>query len=294
VNVLREFHSKNSAFLVALMVAVVLHVTFVFGIRFELPKAERSAARALEILVLRQAAPRAVPEQPEALAQVDRRGDGNRPQAAPSEAQPQPPAPVPAAKPEPQAPPEAPGAESGTALQGTAGPSRAQSLLGLSGKDVAVERPQLPVDAGAILDSRNAEIARLAREVRERSAAYANMPRRKAISASTREYKYANYLEAWRRKVERIGNLNYPEVAKQRKLHGDLILHVAVRSDGHVESIRVLRSSGHAELDEAAVHIVELAAPFAPFPPDIRAEVDMLDITRTWQFLDGNRLGWED
>lgn len=283
--------AKDHAFLVALALAAVLHAVVVFAIRFELPEPDRPAARALEILVLRQAAPRAAPDQPEALAQVDRRGEGKRPRVASSK--PQPPAPVAAPDPEPQ-PAEV--ASQGTSRPGQAAASQRQSLLALAGRTAATvaEGQQQPVDAGKILDSRNAEIARLTREVRARSAAYANRPRRKAISASTREYKYASYLEAWRRKVERIGNLNYPEVAKKRKLHGDLILHVAVRADGRVETIRVLRSSGHAELDEAAVRIVELAAPFAPFPPDIRAEADMLDITRTWQFLDGNRLGWED
>ncbi len=76
-------------------------------------------------------------------------------------------------------------------------------------------------------------------------------------------------------------------------MYGNLILHVAVRADGSIEHVRVLRSSGFEVLDEAAVKIVELAAPFAPFPPDIRAETDVLDITRTWQFLSNNRLGWE-
>jgi protein TonB len=77
-------------------------------------------------------------------------------------------------------------------------------------------------------------------------------------------------------------------------MYGNLILHVAVRADGNIERVRVLRSSGFDLLDEAAVKIVELAAPYAPFPPDIRAEADVLDITRTWQFLSSNRLGWEN
>ena len=94
--------------------------------------------------------------------------------------------------------------------------------------------------------------------------------------------------------LERIGNLNYPEEAKRHKLYGTLILHVAVRADGSVERIRVLRSSGFDVLDQAAVSIVELAAPFAPLPPDIKAETDILDITRTWQFLRSNRLGWDN
>ena len=113
---------------------------------------------------------------------------------------------------------------------------------------------------------------------------------RKHISASTQEYKYAAYLDAWRRKVERIGNLNYPDEAKRRKLYGNLVLSVALRPDGSVEEIRLTRSSGHALLDDAAIRIVRLAAPYAPFPKEIREETDLLEITRTWQFLSDNQL----
>jgi len=150
----------------------------------------------------------------------------------------------------------------------------------------------LPVGAAEILASRNQELARLAARVEDRTSVFANRPRRTSISSSTKEYKYATYLEAWRRKVEQIGNINYPEEARRRHLYGNLILRVAVRADGSVEQIQVLRPSGFPVLDEAAVHIVELAAPFAPFPPDIAAETDVLDITRTWQFQRNNQLGW--
>jgi len=148
------------------------------------------------------------------------------------------------------------------------------------------------VSAADILASRNAEIAALSARLNAASNAYASRARRRAISASTREFRYATYMEAWRRKVERIGNLNYPEAAKDQGLYGSLILRVAVRADGSLESVRVLRSSGQPLLDEAAKQIVELAAPFAPFPPDIAAETDVLDITRTWQFQRNNQLGW--
>ena len=110
-------------------------------------------------------------------------------------------------------------------------------------------------------------------------------PRRKFISASSREYKYAAYMEAWRAKVERVGNLNYPEEARQRGISGNLVLDVALTPDGAIHQITVRRSSGHKILDEAAIRIVELAAPYAPFPPSIRADTDLLHITRTWQFL---------
>jgi len=159
---------------------------------------------------------------------------------------------------------------------------------------VSFPKSELPqVKAAEILASRNLEVAALTARIRHGSAVAENRPRRKAISAGTREYMYANYLEVWCRKVERVGNLNYPKEAKRRKLYGGLTLQVALRADGSVERVRVLRSSGFDLLDAAAIRIVKLAAPFSPFPPAIRAETDMLDITRTWQFLSSNRLDWK-
>ncbi|MBK5967765.1 MULTISPECIES: TonB family protein [Thiorhodovibrio] len=153
--------------------------------------------------------------------------------------------------------------------------------------------PARAVSAADILASRDQALAGLTQHQLRRQPGAAPASRRKAISASTQEYIYANYLESWRRKVERIGNLNYPEEAKEKHLFGSLVLQVAVRADGSLESVRVLRSSGHDVLDQAAVRIVELAAPFAPFPKDIRARHDVLDITRTWQFLRNQKLGWD-
>lgn len=156
-----------------------------------------------------------------------------------------------------------------------------------------IAAPVKTVDPAQILASRDHEINRLTESLQARTSAYASRLRRKSISASTREFRYASYLGAWERKVERIGNLNYPQAAKAQKLQGNLILDVAVRADGSVEQVRVVRSSGQPLLDEAAIKIVHLAAPYAPFPPDIAAETDVLNILRTWQFLRGGTLGWE-
>lgn len=92
------------------------------------------------------------------------------------------------------------------------------------------------------------------------------------------------YLESWRRKVERIGKLNYPEQARARNIYGSLRLLVAIEPDGNLRDVRVIDSSGHEVLDDAAVRIVRLAAPYAPFPPVMREDTDVLEIVRTWQF----------
>ncbi len=133
-------------------------------------------------------------------------------------------------------------------------------------------------------------IASLSAENNNARAAYAQRPRQKFISATTHEHKYAAYMEAWRSKVERIGNLNYPEQAKRDNLSGSLVLDVALNADGSVNNVALLRSSGHKALDEAAIDIVELAAPYAPFPDNIRKDTDILHITRTWQFLLDNSM----
>jgi protein TonB len=119
---------------------------------------------------------------------------------------------------------------------------------------------------------------------------YAKRPKRKSINASTKEYKYTAYLDSWRKKVERIGNLNYPKQAKRGRLYGNLMLHVAVKADGSVEQIKVLHSSGQKILDDAAIRIVRMSAPFSPFPNEIREETDILDIIRTWQFSRSGQL----
>ncbi|MGH8596348.1 MAG: energy transducer TonB, partial [Gammaproteobacteria bacterium] len=147
----------------------------------------------------------------------------------------------------------------------------------------AATPPAVPTAAQLI--TRSFALASLHAEVQQKLEVKATRPRMKFVSASTQEYAYAAYMEAWRVKVERIGNLNYPDEARKRKLSGSLLLDVALMPDGSVLEIIVRRSSGHRVLDDAAVRIVELAGPYAQFPPEILRQVDILHITRTWKFL---------
>ncbi len=133
-----------------------------------------------------------------------------------------------------------------------------------------------------LLDS-VAAVARLEAQIDRDLQELAKRPRKKFIGARAKEYRFAQYVEDWRLKVERVGTLNYPEAARG-KVYGSLLLSVTIRADGTVDKIGVHRSSGHKLLDEAAVRIVRLAAPFAPFPPDIRKDTDIIEITRTWTF----------
>jgi protein TonB len=155
-----------------------------------------------------------------------------------------------------------------------------------AGTDNVDTRLSRPTPSAAELITSSFAIASLSAEIQQRLDARSQRPRRRFVSASTREYRYAAYMEAWRSKVERVGNLNYPDEARRRNLSGSLILEVIIEPNGKVHEMIVRRPSGHAVLDDAAQRIVALAGPFAPFPPDIARDTDYLHITRTWQFLD--------
>jgi protein TonB len=129
-------------------------------------------------------------------------------------------------------------------------------------------------------------------QVERNLEAYQKRPRKKFIGARAEEYRFAQYEEDWRSKVERVGTLNYPAEARG-KIYGSLRLTVTLKPDGTVDSIELDRSSGLKVLDAAAFKIVKLATPFAVFPPDIRRDTDLLVITRTWFFGQGDKIWTE-
>lgn len=143
---------------------------------------------------------------------------------------------------------------------------------------------------GDDLLQRSLEIVRLEAQIDKNQDAYQKLPRRKFIGARTQEYRYAQYIEDWRVKIERLGNLNYPEQARSQQLFGKLQLSVSIRANGTLESVEIDRSSGHRILDAAAIRIVKLAAPYAPLPDDIKRDTDILTITRTWSFTQSDHL----
>ena len=132
-------------------------------------------------------------------------------------------------------------------------------------------------------------MARLEGEISKSVDEYNKRPRKKFIGARTEEYRFAQYIEAWRQKIERVGTLNYPEAARG-KLYGSLVLTVTIMPDGQVARIDINRSSGHKILDDSARRIVQMASPYAAFPPEIRRDTDVLEITRTWHFTQGDQL----
>ncbi|MDD9896508.1 MAG: TonB family protein [Gammaproteobacteria bacterium] len=157
-------------------------------------------------------------------------------------------------------------------------------------EELAPEEEQ-PITEETSPDDLSLAIASLQAQLDLQRQAYAKRPRRYTISsASTQKSRDALYLDNWRRRIEAVGNINYPEQARREQIYGSLRMLVALLPDGQVDEIRVLQSSGQTVLDNAAVEIVHLAAPFDPFPEAMRAEADILEIIRTWRFHEGNAL----
>ena len=177
-----------------------------------------------------------------------------------------------------------------------------QRLLSQARESAARVAPETPRPApleqpatqpsGRDLADASLAMMRLEAEIERRIQEYQKRPRKKFIGANAAEYRFAQYEEDWRAKVERVGTLNYPPEARG-KLYGNLRLTVTIRPDGNVESIELDRSSGLKVLDAAAFKIVRMASPFAVFPPDIRRDTDLLVITRTWFFGQGDKIWTE-
>ncbi len=148
----------------------------------------------------------------------------------------------------------------------------------------SIEQPEQPTPSAAALMQESMTMAKLQPGIHRDRESPSKLKRRKWISANTREYEYAAYMQAWVAKVERVGNLNYPEEVRRLKLVGDLVMTVGINTDGSVESIDIRRSSGLPQLDQAATRIVRLAGPYSPLPGHITSNVDVLHITRTWRF----------
>ena len=152
----------------------------------------------------------------------------------------------------------------------------------------AAEAPQ-PQVSGQDLAASALAIASMEAQISRQLDEYSKRPRKAFVGSRAQEYRFAQYVDDWRLKVERIGNLNYPDGARGR-VYGSLVLSVSIKPDGSLEAVEVQRSSGHQILDRAAERIVKMASPYASFPANIRRDTDILVITRTWTFAPGDKL----
>ena len=269
---------------VTLLFSVVAHAVLALGLTFEFEKAPPRLPSLDVILV--QSANSEKPDKADFIAQANNSGGGQSDKAhRPSQPLSSPlPKPLPGIAPVPledAAPRPTP-------------PSPAE-LLTRRTSDFSVvtahqtRESEQPAPIERQTAQRKLEMAKLAQEIQREAEQYAKRPKRKYISANTREYEFAAYMHAWVARIERIGNLNYPDEARRQQLHGQLVLTVGLNRDGHIRSIDVIQSSGHKLLDDAAIRIVRLAEPF-PTLPESKEKVDELYISRTWQFLPGDIL----
>lgn len=155
---------------------------------------------------------------------------------------------------------------------------------------VATPAPIQPSIDASQLNAEAREMAQLQARISQQWDEYQKRPKRAFVGANTREYVFARYVDDWVTKVERIGNVNYPEAARRQGIYGSLRLTVSIYSDGRIETVDIDRTSGSKILDAAAIRIVQLAAPYAPFPDDMRKKADILSITRTWTFTRSDQL----
>ncbi len=271
----------------AFAISLTLHGLLLL-IQFRLPESKPVRDKGLEVVLVNTRHAKA-PEKPDVLAQANVDGGGNTEQNV---------------RPSTPLPPQ-PTRRDGDALieakRRTPEPVRDQKQVITRDKAPAkvaaapkkveqpVPQPEPPQVSGLDLLDSAAAVARLEAQIDRDLQELAKRPRKKFIGARAQEYRFAQYVEDWRQKVERVGTLNYPDAARG-KLYGSLLLSVSIRADGSVEKVSVQRSSGHKVLDEAAVRIVKMAAPYAPFPPDIRKDYDIIEITRTWKFERSDRV----
>lgn len=277
-----------------LFLAIALHAVVILGIDFGLDRERGDEPQpTLDVILVPPVEEPVEPTEPaDYLAQAAQAGGGDTPEKIRPKSLP--PAPLPSPAPqvalqqrEVTAAPPVP--EVRRVERSVVTVDEAPERVVAPERDPEPKRDALPLSAAQLIQ-RSKQIAHLNAEIAQSAQAYAQLPRQRYISAATQEYKYAAYMEAWRAKVESIGNINYPQEAKLNKLSGSLILDVALRPNGSVESCRIRRSSGHKVLDDAAIRIVQLAAPYAPFPHEIREDTDILHIIRTWQFETGGLL----
>ena len=281
---LARLDPDSRALAMALSISIVFHAV-VLSIHFKLPDALRGVIPSQLDVVLVNSKTRVRPVRPDVLAQsnLDGGGDTELDRRAKS--------PLPVLQ-----PPERGADLKQETRRVQEMEARQRQLLSQmqSRKEIASAEPEPQAEvksqvSGADLAEGALIIARMEAQIARQIDEYNKRPRKTFVGARAAEVRYALYVEDWRQKIERIGNLNYPESARGR-IYGSLRLTVSINSDGTLAAMDLERSSGYKILDAAAQQIVRLAAPYAKFPPDIRKETDILVITRTWHFARGDKV----
>jgi len=274
---------------VAVIASIAFHLVAIVGLGFKLPSILRDEAphNMLDVVLVNSKSP-TKPVKADALAQANLDGGGNTDKKLRAAT------PLPALDPRDPAP-ELKAAEARVKqLESEARELmvKMKSQTAVSPLDQAASAKADSAEARDLIE-RSLEIQRLEAQIQRNLQAYQERPRRVFIGARTQEYRFAHYIDIWRQKVERIGTLNYPQEARARKIYASLRITVAIKANGEVEDVEINKSSGYRFIDDAAKRIVRMAAPFEPFPADIRRDADILHITRTWNFTRADELTTE-
>lgn len=304
--------TATDRFIFTLVFSIIIYLTILLGVSFDAssPPTNQPLAN-LEITLVKQQTELA-PDEADFLAQANNEGGGetdekspeptpdapvpeaeDRPssQAVPTTPQPKQPTPEPVTKPVVEVQPvkavEKPPAKQEKIITQAKAERKITTTVEANEKVVEIsEEPKPKLSARDLIFQAKNEIARLEQKLDASTKALSKRPKKRRLSSRTKEFSAAAYHEAWRKKVERIGNFNYPQEAKLKRINGSLMLSVDINPDGSVpaDGIIISRSSGHKVLDDAAIRIVRLAAPYAAIPDNVLKEHDMITIIRTWKF----------
>ena len=261
-------------FAAALHVAVILGITFSVGdIDVKLPSLE---------VTLAQYQSKNAPDKADYIAQYDQQGSGTLEEKAELSSR------VESAFHDNTTPTEQLLKQARASQASTARPvlsTQRDSSQQVSLNNSAESRPEQRLNGSDEADALSDNIAALEAQLDTLNQAYASMPRPKFItSVATRGSPDALYLDRWEAHVEQVGNLHYPAEARRLGLVGELRLLLMLHPDGRIDEVRIMRSSGHPELDRAANRIVRLAAPYEAIPKAVLDGKNRLGIVRTWRF----------
>jgi protein TonB len=281
---LAKLDPSSRAFVLSLAISVAIHA-LLLSIHFRFPDGRRLPVPNTLDVVFVNSKTKSKPLQREALAQANLDGGGNTDLDRRAKS------PLPFER------NADPGRDTTIALRRVRElEARQRQLLSQGNANTAVQteesKPQTDAQTkatGRDLETSALAIARMEAQLSRSIDEYNKRPRKQFVGARASEYRFAQYVEDWRQKIERIGNLNYPEGARGR-VYGSLRLSISIDADGSLAAFEMERSSGHDVLDRAARRIVQMAAPFARFPDNIRRDTDILVITRTWHFAPGDRV----
>ena len=271
--------------------AIAIHAILILGISFDLMDINNDVITTMEITLVHQRSTEE-PDKADYLAQANQLGGGNQQEKSRPSSPFSNPLPIPETGYAPNSrqamsPPQVKKSQKKIEIMNVD-----QSDLKTKSQKIKEETPFTTKSLNAAqLFERSQQIAKISAEINKLKDAYQQTPQHTWVhGANAKKYRFASYMDAWRAKIERVGNLNYPALVTRKKITGSLLLDVAINPDGSIHSARVTRSSGYRELDQAALRIVNMSAPFPPLTKDILKDTDVLHIPRVWRFQQGNRL----